>query len=134
MNNKKDLQHILFLRGQNQTIKQTFHDDLGNKKRVQKDTGNYDLLLPYGYLRKMFYFIGWFTIYLMRKLVMHEAFWKCENTVLKMKMTTQHLAEAFELMAQDMTLVQNQLYAVALETIYQSLKKSKELAWSIAQF
>lgn len=26
------------------------------------------------------------------------------------------------------------VYAVALETIYQSIKKSKELAWSIAQF
>lgn len=53
---------------------------------------------------------------------------------MKMKMTTQHLAEASQLMAQDMTLVQNQLYAVALETIYRSIKKSKELAWSIAQF
>lgn len=55
---------------------------------------------------------------------------------MKMKMTTQHLAEASQLMAQDMTLVQNQLYAVALETIYQyqSIKKSKELAWCIAQF
>lgn len=51
-----------------------------------------------------------------------------------MKTTTQHLAEAFQLMAQDMTMDQNQLSAVALETIYQSLKKSKELAWSIAQF
>lgn len=27
------------------------------KKRIPKDTGNYDLLLPYGYLRKMCYFI-----------------------------------------------------------------------------
>lgn len=49
-------------------------------------------------------------------------------------MTTQYLAEASQLMSQDMTLFHNQLYAVALETIYQSIKKSKELAWSIAQF
>lgn len=46
----------------------------------------------------------------------------------------QHFTETSQLMAQDMALIQKQLYAIAIETIYQSIMKSKELAGSIAQF
>lgn len=46
----------------------------------------------------------------------------------------QHFTETSQLMAQDMALIQKQLYAVAIETIYRSITRSKDLAWSIAQF